>query len=130
MDLKTRRVVNDEYARSCLPPVDKREEPVRLNAAIKPLSDEPCRGEQRPAFVELDLNGHVNNTRYMDWCCNALGVDVLRDRRIVEFRVYYENEIRANAGVETELTLAGDQFAFFGFSEGKRCFAIGGRLEA
>lgn len=128
MDLSTRRMVNDEYVQSCLPPPRQREEPVRLNRPIRPLNEEAERAVLQPRFSEFDLNGHVNNTHYMDWCCDALGFDVLNGKHIAEFFVYYENELRAGATVETELTLEGDRFAFLGSADGRRCFSIAGRL--
>ncbi|MBQ6595211.1 MAG: hypothetical protein IJH78_06075 [Clostridia bacterium] len=130
MDLETRRMVNDEYVQSCLPASLQAEEAVRLNRPIRPLDGEVRRAELLPRFSELDLNGHVNNTRYMDWCCDALGREILTERHIMGFWVYYENELREDAHVDTELTVSDDQFAFFGFSEGRRCFSIGGTLGA
>ena len=129
MDMNTRRMVNSDYVQEHLPVSGERQEPVRLNAAIRPLEGEIRRGTLAPRYSEFDLNGHVNNTHYMDWCCDALGAELLREKQIADFRVYSENELRMGAGVDTELTVQGDRFAFFGFSEGKRCFSAGGVLK-
>jgi len=42
----------------------------------------------------LDRNGHMNNTRYMDWVDDLLGSDFHRDHPVQEFTVCYLNEAR------------------------------------
>lgn len=31
-----------------------------------------------PQYSDFDVNGHVNNTKYLAWLCDALGFDALR----------------------------------------------------
>ena len=47
-------------------------------------------GTNDKALVNFDLNGHVNNAKYMDWCWNALGVEALTGRCIAVFDVEYD----------------------------------------
>ena len=42
----------------------------------------------------LDRNGHMNNTRYMDWIDDLLGSDFHRDHPVQEFTLCYLNEAR------------------------------------
>ncbi len=42
-----------------------------------------------PQFTDIDLNGHVNNTKYADFAINALPKD---EREIVSFQIDYHNE--------------------------------------
>ena len=90
-------------------------------------------GEKRmqlltPQFADCDLNQHVNNTRYLDWCQNALGLDVLRKQLILSFDVNYDAEILPGSEVQTELTVSDDRFAFAGSIGEKQHFAVGGTL--
>lgn len=49
-----------------------------------------------PAYTDLDLNGHVNNTRCADWVCNLLGEHMLKDSPIQTLSVNYNREIKGN----------------------------------
>jgi len=81
-----------------------------------------------PPYADFDVNGHVNNTKYMDWCCNALGHEAMASRQVAAFTVSYEGEILPGTDVRTELVRSGDQFAYCGFAGERRCFAVGGTL--
>ena len=99
-----------------------------MPATVKALSGDIKAAEIVPQFTDLDINCHVNNTKYLDWCCNALGMDIMKDNCIMTFDVNYDAEILPGVELRTELTVEGDRFAFMGFAGDKRHFSIGGRL--
>ncbi len=43
-------------------------------------------------YSELDRNGHMNNTRYLDWVCDLLPNDFHRTHPVREFTVCYLSE--------------------------------------
>ena len=46
-------------------------------------------------YSDTDLNGHVNNTRYADFACDAVGMEVLpEDRYLAEMQIGYLAECR------------------------------------
>ena len=45
-------------------------------------------------FTDLDLNGHMNNTRYLDWLMDLLPSDFHRDHPVKDFTLCYMNEAR------------------------------------
>lgn len=45
-------------------------------------------------FTDLDRNGHMNNTRYMDWIDDLLPSDFHREHPVKEFAVRYHSEAR------------------------------------
>ena len=46
-------------------------------------------------YSDTDLNGHVNNTRYADFACDALGMEALpEDRYLAELQIGYLAECR------------------------------------
>ena len=55
----------------------------------KPLSNAK---ERTVAFTDLDRNGHMNNTRYLDWIYDLLPSAFHKTRCIREFTVCYMNE--------------------------------------
>lgn len=122
MDLSTRRTVMDERVASRLP-VEAAAQ-AKLPGTVRPLPGTPVSGEIVPAFCEFDLNGHVNNTRYMDWCLNAIGFEALRDRAFGCFEINYDREVRRGEAIRTELRMDGGEGTFCGFIGAQRCFGI------
>ena len=79
-----------------------------LPAAPKP----PQTGEREVFIVPysyVDLNGHMNNTRYLDLCEDRMPAD-LRVRPIREIRAEYSGE--AKLGERVDLTYARQEDAF------------------
>lgn len=82
-----------------------------------------------PVYSELDVNGHVNNARYADWLCDALGLEIMREYRVKTMRLSYAAEIRPGQAMELRLTRDGLAYHLTGAHEGKTHFEIGGELE-
>ncbi len=57
----------------------------------KPLGNAQSRTVR---FTDLDRNGHMNNTRYLDWISDLLPSDFHRQHTPMEFTVCYLNESR------------------------------------
>ena len=56
---------------------------------------------RRVNYSDLDVVGHVNNVKYLEWCIDALENEVLMIHEIGEIEINYINE--ANAGEEIEI---------------------------
>jgi acyl-ACP thioesterase len=130
MDIHTRRMSfstavqhNMEAVMSTPPPVTPRPEPVRLPEGVEE------RQERVPVYSDFDLNGHVNNARYISWMCDALGMDRLRGRRFASLHANYRAEIRPGATALLRLVCAGDAFGFEVTSGGQVCFLCDGTLQ-
>ena len=130
MDLTARKLTNSEEVLSRMPDNTGMAMLPGMPATVKPLGGEIAEGEIIPVYSELDMNRHVNNTKYLDWCANALGVDVMAENCITAFDVNYDAEILPGCVIRTELTREGDRFAFCGFDGAKRHFSVGGVLAA
>ena len=127
LNVNTRRVVNSEEVLRHLP--DNADMPAGIPiGAARPLSGTAEAGELAPPYADFDLNGHVNNTRYLDWTLNALGHDALAEKCVQEFSVSYDREILPGERIRTELVRGGDAFSFCGFAGDKRCFCVSGSL--
>ena len=128
MDVKTRRMVASDAVAARLP--DNGDMPFGpgMPATVRPQPG--LRRALTPAYTDFDVNGHVNNARYMDWCCAALGFDAFEGARLARFDVNYEGEILPGAQVETELALGEGSFTFCGSGGGRRLFAVSGVLAA
>lgn len=49
-------------------------------------------GRVRVGYRDLDVNGHVNNTRYMDWLLAGLALDFLKAHTLKELEINYLSE--------------------------------------
>ena len=128
MDVRLRRVVNSEEVLAHLPVNADMPAGIPLGAA-QPLSGPAEEGSFVPPYADFDLNGHANNTRYLDWTCSALGHETMARWRVAEFAIGYEREILPGEVVRTQLARDGERFSFCGFAGDKRCFCVAGRLE-
>ena len=57
--------------------------------AVKTLEHSASR---KVVFSDLDRNGHMNNTRYMEWCSDLLPSAFHRDHIPQEFTICYHSE--------------------------------------
>ena len=129
LDVETRKAVNSDGVEGRLP-FEETDAPVRPPRAARLPEAEPKAIQFIPPYTDFDLNGHVNNTRYLDWCWNALGFDALRDMEIAAFDVDYEREVLPGEPVDAELYRQGDGFNYIARANGARCFTAWGELRA
>jgi len=62
-----------------------------MPASLTPMILKNAR-ERRVSFTDLDRNGHMNNTRYMDWIDDLLSSRFHREHTAREFTVCYLSE--------------------------------------
>ena len=108
--------------------VDAADAPVSAPITVRPLHAAPVCGVLTPQYSEYDMNGHVNNARYLDWCCNAIGFEGFMGREMTAFDVNYDSEILPGESIRTELCLNDGNFSFCGYSGDKRRFGVSGQL--
>ena len=90
MDMDTRKMVLPANSGIALEGV------VQGGELMVPGSIVPKEGEnvfyRTVGYTELDRNGHVNNTRYIDWANDLLGSDFHREHTLKELTVCYQAE--------------------------------------
>ncbi len=90
-----------------------------------PLSQH-CR--RAVVYSELDRNGHMNNTRYLDWVDDLLSIDFHRQRPVRAFTVCYLSEAKLGDEVALSWELSEDfSFRVDGHRdtpEGDRIFSV------
>lgn len=64
-----------------------------LPESLAPLSLEG-KAVRRVGFSELDWNGHVNNTRYLDWICDLLPSPFHKENPVKDITICYLTEAR------------------------------------
>ena len=99
-----------------------------MPATVAEAAGIPVIAVYHPVYTDLDMNQHVNNTRYLDWCCNALGLDVMKSAVLSTFELNYHQEVLPGQEIRTELRCSEGQFSFSGFADEVRRFDVGGIL--
>lgn len=128
LDIHTRKMANAAEIAPLLPDNSDLTAPMGMPATVEEIPGEEQESFRSPVYTDLDMNGHVNNTRYLDWCCNELGIDTMRSATMKQFAVNFNQEILPGQEVRTALRREGDRFSFSGFEGDKRHFDVGGML--
>lgn len=128
LDVNTRKMANAAEIAPLLPDNSDLTAPMGMPATVEEIPREPQEALRTPVYTDLDMNGHVNNTRYLDWCCNELGIDTMKACTLKQFAVNFNQEILPGQEVRTVLRREGDRFSFSGFEGDKRHFDVGGVL--
>ena len=72
-----------------------------LQAPSSMIPKELAHCDQRQVrYTDLDLNGHMNNCRYLDWVADLLPSSFYETHEIREFSLCYMSEVRENECVQ------------------------------
>ncbi|MDD4850946.1 MAG: thioesterase [Gemmiger sp.] len=121
IDTERRMILRKHPPEVCGPWADciDRELPMRMEKAAETES----LGNFRAAYSRCDVNGHLNNTRYVDILMDALPLAALQNATVENLLVFYHKEVPL--GEEFELrraSLGENRWYFCGQREGKCCF--------
>ncbi|NLI21195.1 MAG: hypothetical protein GX418_06580 [Clostridiales bacterium] len=101
------------------------EPPLPLPGGI-PALDAPAETFGRVArYSDLDINGHVNNARYLDWFGDCFDHAAHGARALEDLLIHYNREIRPDEAVTLTLRNGGATSVLKGECDGAPCFAIG-----
>ena len=95
-------VINREKHSICLKPFDGKVLPEehldgQLELPHKVISDETILVEQRKVrYSDIDLNGHLNNTKYIDYIVDTHDSEFYKTHQISHFLINYEKELKDN----------------------------------
>ena len=129
MDIHTRQTIPAGDIAALLPDNSDLAAPMALPATVGQLQGEERVIPYAPVYTDLDVNGHVNNTRYADWLCNALGINTLRQYCPQSLIMNYNAEVLPGQEVALHLTRNGLDYRLAGYHGEKLAFEIGGRLK-
>lgn len=76
-----------------------------IPASLAPVKLEGSR-QRQVVFSELDRNGHMSNTRYLDWAMDLLPSAFHRDHPMTDFTVTYLSEAREGETVNLSYELS------------------------
>lgn len=122
MDAKKRKMVFPENYDVVVPGI-------RTGREI-PLSFGVSLGEQektkrfKVAYSQVDINGHMNNAKYLDCMDDVLGKDYLASHALKTLEVEFKSEIKYGASVRLEYTLDKDDLTMIGYVRKRPCFEL------
>jgi len=130
-------VLLDPVSRKMLPPGDVADlipdnsdltPPMGMPAAVEAVEGEEKIFSRMPGYTDLDVNQHVNNTRYADWACDALGVECMRENCLATMQVNYHAEVLPDQAITLHAICDGEKYQVSGYREDKLHFELGGCL--
>ena len=130
MDTETRRMLPPGEVGRLIPDNRDLTVPMNLPATVGQLQGEEFVSEHLPVYTDLDVNGHVNNTRYADWLCNALGTETMMRFEPETVILNYNHEILPDQRVTLHRVMKDEQFRLTGYVDDSIAFDIGGSLRA
>lgn len=129
LDTAARKIASPKAANLPFPDTGDLTPPIDLPMRMPPLGETTQTLSRAPMYSDYDINGHVNNTRYIAWLCDALGSETLQGHYIGDLTAGYEKEIRENDPLTLSLFHVGDSFTFVVASDdGAKRFVAGGTL--
>ena len=130
LDVEQRKIVSSKAVQLPFPDTSDLAAPIDLPNRLPQLGTATASFARTPMYSDYDINGHVNNARYISWLCDALGNTVLADRYPCDLTAGYEKEIRTDDPLRLTLSHEGDHFTFLVSSpSGDKHFAAGGTLQ-
>lgn len=101
--------------------VEKEEKPSRRKRLSKTVDTESQVDKFSVKFLDIDINNHVNNTIYLRWITNSLGMDWFEKYAPTNFTVAYEKEmylhqegaVHSDLSALTEEVKTGDAFTTY-----------------
>ena len=128
LDLGTRRMLPPGDVAKLIPDNKDLSIPMNLPATVGNLQGEEFVSEYRPVYTDLDVNGHVNNTRYVDWLCNTLGIELMTEYEPERIIINYNHEVLPDHVVTLRRILRDHEYRLSGTVSGSTAFEIGGTL--
>ncbi|GAP12480.1 acyl-ACP thioesterase [Longilinea arvoryzae] len=89
----TRRMIPPQSLNLNLPTHDRigLDEPLERIGLAKDGQERLC---VRAAYSAVDMLGHVNNSRYVEWICDAFPMETFKQHKLDWLQINYDHEIR------------------------------------
>ncbi len=128
MDFAERKMAPPEAALAYLPDNSDLTAPLPFPGHIPLVEGESRLFPYHPVYTDIDVNRHVNNTRYADMLCNALGMDLLQSQEIAHLLIHYQKEVRLQDELQLTLTWQEKAFRLTGTHGEEKHFDMGGEF--
>ena len=113
MNMQTRRLVPPSSLQLNLPQNPSRhalDEPLEK---LTPPADGEERLRLRAGYSAIDVVGHVNNARYIEWVCDAFPIDWHLSHQLAALQINYDREVHPEDEVIVKVASQDDQPGVF-----------------
>ena len=128
LDLNPRRMLPPGDIGKLIPDNKDLSVPMNLPATVGNLQGEEFVTTCHPVYTDIDVNGHVNNTRYADWLCNTLGIELMTAFEPERIVLNYNHEVLPEHTVTLRRILKDNEYRLSGIVNDSVAFEIGGTL--
>lgn len=125
LDIQQRKMADPARLPGQLPEYDI-PAPMPAPGVIALPDTEPQAAVHPVCYTDLDFNGHVNNTRYVDWYMDCFPWQEHQQMELEQITVHYLQEIRPGETVELLLRRDGNIAVLQGMAEGQQRFQLKG----
>lgn len=123
IDLKKRTIVPPKRL-GLTPPQLKVEEALDTPKTISDDVEMKLVSQRKVLYSDLDVNQHMNNTRYLEWAADLLDIDLFKDSYIKEVSINYRKEIKPASLVSLYIGKNSDKYIIKGEVEGEMAFIL------
>jgi acyl-ACP thioesterase len=102
MDVRTRRPLRPSALPVPMPENRERPAPLKVPGML-PIEGAQTAMRRAVRYSDVDVNRHINNTRYIDWVCDALPYEAVTARAIAGFQINYSSEARPGEDIDIAL---------------------------
>lgn len=75
--------------------------------------------DRKVLFSDIDINGHMNNTKYVEWAYDIIGSEYLKNKKLIDFRLSYHTEAKEGEIMTQNYSKTDNEFYVIG-SVGER----------
>ena len=93
IDFKTRKPTLPKQTGIIIRQSEEVEKELSIGTKI-PLIETTETLDRTVLFSDLDINGHMNNTKYVAWAYDLLGSEYLKGKQLADFRLSYHTEAK------------------------------------
>ncbi|MGT2784034.1 acyl-ACP thioesterase domain-containing protein [Streptococcus merionis] len=105
MDLENRKIV--VVPDDLLEPYQSEKVKKIARGAKYPSLEEPERSSYHVRYLDIDMNGHVNNSKYLDWMYDVLGYAFLKQHVPSHIHLKYSREVSPGGDISSEFVRDG-----------------------
>ncbi|GHU04097.1 acyl-ACP thioesterase [Spirochaetia bacterium] len=114
LDLEKRRPLRPQTVMESLPKNEGLDALCGGTAALEERSDLSKKAERRAAYSDIDYNGHVNNTRYIQWIQDIAEPEFLENAETIRLDINYLGEVKYGEVIDLFAGSIETGFAFEG----------------
>lgn len=122
MDEKTRHMAFPEEYGVEIPSLEK-DIGISLPCGVS-LGTQKSKKNFVASYSRVDINGHMNNSKYVDEAEDLLGAEYLATHEMKSLEIEFKSEIKYGAKVCMEYTLENDELQLIGLAGGVPCFEL------